>query len=106
MVLGHAKLFFDNFQPAITKDASVLNALKSVDTKTREYLSYVLLDFVTIDPELDEMPLAAALELSRQLEFDAQFERLAARELKLKVRDVRKLKEQVTEMLAKAEVAR
>jgi hypothetical protein len=51
------------------------------------------------------MPLAAALELSRHLEFDAQFEKLAAKELKLKVRDMRKLKEQAAELLAKAEVA-
>lgn len=103
-VLGHAKLFFDDFQPATTKDPGVLEPFKISDAKLREYLSYVLLDFVTADPELDEMPLAAALELSRQLEFDAQFEKLAAKELKLKVRDVRKLKEQAAEMLAKAEV--
>jgi hypothetical protein len=63
----------------------------------------VLLDFVTADPELDDLPLAAALDLSRQLELDAQFEKLAAKELNLKVRDVRKLKDQATEMLAKAE---
>lgn len=104
-VLGHAKLFFDDIQPAITKDTSALDAFKSSDPKTREYLCYVLLDFVTADPELDEMPLAAALDLSRQLELDAQFEKLAAKELKLKVRDIRKLKEQAAEMLAKAEVA-
>lgn len=104
-VLGHAKLFFDNLQPATTRDANMLQAFNSSDAKTREYLCYLLLDFVTADPELDEMPLAAALELSRQLEFDAQFEKVAAKELKLKVRDVRKLKEQAADMLAKAEVA-
>lgn len=104
-VLGHAKLFFDNFQPAATKDPGVLEAFKASDSKTREYLCFVLLDFVTADPELDEMPLVAALEFSRQLNLDAQFEKLAAKELKLKVRDVRKLKEQAAEMLAKAEVA-
>ncbi len=104
-ILGHAKLFFDGFQPAARKDSSALEAFKSGDARTYEYLSYVLLDFVTADPELDDMPLAAALELSRQLEFDAQFEKLAAKELKIKVRDVRKLKEQAAEMLEKAEVA-
>lgn len=103
--LGHAKLFFDNFQPASTKDPEVLDGFKTSDSKTREYLCFVLLDFVTADPELDDMPLAAALGLSRQLDLDAQFEKLAAKELKLKVRDVRKLKEQAVEMLAKAEVA-
>lgn len=105
VVLGHAKLFFDSFQPAAARNAAVLEGFKSSDARIREYLCYVLLDFVTADPELDEMPLAAALELSRRLEMDAQFEKLAAKELKLKVRDVRKLKEQAAEMLAKAEVA-
>lgn len=104
-VLGHAKLFFDDFQPATTEDLAALAAFKSSDSKTREYLAYVLLDFVTADPELAEMPLAAALELSRKLEFDTQFAKLAAKELQLKVRDVRKLKEQAAEMLAKAEAA-
>jgi hypothetical protein len=104
-VLGHAKLFFDDFHPAAAKDALAPDAFKSSDSKTHEYLCYLLLDFVTADPELDEMPFAAALELSRQLEFDAQFEKLAAKELKLKIRDVRKLKEQAAEMLAKAEAA-
>lgn len=104
-VLGHAKLFFDDFQSASTRDASVFQEFKSTDAKLREYFCYLLLDFVTADPDLDDMPLAAALDLSRQLEVDAQFEKLAARELKMKVRDVRKLKEQAAEMLAKAEVA-
>ncbi len=103
-VLGHAKLFFDDFQPSATRDVSLFDSLKFTDPKLREYLCYLLLDFVTADPDLDDMPLMAALELSRQLELDAPFEKLAAKELKRKVRDVRKLKEQAAELLAKAEV--
>lgn len=103
-VLGHAKLFFNDFKPGASADASALESLRTEDSKTRDYFSYVLLDFVTADPELDDLPLAAALDLSRRLEMDALFEKLAAKELKLKVRDVRKLKEQAAEMLAKAEV--
>ena len=102
-VLGHAKLFFDDFQAVNGSEPINHEALKHNDAKLREYLCYVLLDFVTADPELDQMPLAAALELTRQLELDAQFEKLAAKELKMKVRDVRKLKEQAAELLAKAE---
>ncbi len=103
-VLGHAKLFFADFEPAKTKVPTDLEGFKSGDEKLGEYLSYLLLDFVTADPELDEVPLAAALDLSRQLEFEAQFEKLAARELKLKVRELRKLKDGAAELLAKAEV--
>jgi hypothetical protein len=104
-VLGHARLFFPDFAPAGSGAASVIEGLKFTDAKIREYCCYLLLDFVTADPELEDLPLAAALELSRRLDLDAQFEKLAAKELKLKVRDVRKLKEQAAEMLAGAEVA-
>lgn len=103
-VLGHAKLFFDDFKPASVKDALVLQDLKFPDAKLREYLCYVLLDFVAVDPDLDEVPLAAALELSGELELTPQFEKLATRELKIKARELKRIKEQAAEMLAKAEV--
>lgn len=101
--LGHAKLFFADFRPVNGGAPSIPEELKSSDTRLREYICYVLLDFTKVDPELDDMPLAAALELSRQLEMDAQFEKLAVKELNLKVREVRRIKEQAAEMLAKAE---
>ena len=103
-VLGHAKLFFADFQPAPPNSPAAPDGLKFADAKLSEYVCYVLLDFAKADPELDEMPLAAALELSRQLELDTQFEKLAAKELKMKARDVRRIKEQAAELLAKAEV--
>lgn len=103
--LGHAKLFFHDFEPAKAADASLCDELKSGDAKLREYICYVLLDFTKADPDLDDMPLAAALELSRQLDLDAQFEQLASRELKMKSRDMRRIKEQAAGMLAKAEVS-
>ena len=103
-VLGHAKLFFDNFEPG--NGSMALDGLKFNDARLREYLCYVLLDFATADPELDQLPLAAALELSRQLDLEAQFEKVTAKELKMRVRDVRKIKDQAAEMLAKAEASR
>jgi hypothetical protein len=110
-VIGHAKLFFDDFRPtaritAATTEAGALSeslVLNLKDHKLREYVCYVLLDFVTADPELDEVPLAAALEFSRRLDIEAPFEKLAARELKMKARDVRRVKDQACELLAKAE---
>jgi len=103
--LGHAKLFFDDFKPAKGPELPLCDGLKSGDAKIREYICYVLLDFTKADPELEDLPLAAALELSRQLDLDAQFEKLAARELKIKTRDMRQIKEQAAEMLAKAEAS-
>jgi hypothetical protein len=101
--LGHAKLFFADFRPVNGGAPSIPEELKSSDTRLREYICYVLLDFTKADPDLDDMPLAAALELSRQLEMDVQFEKLAVKELNLKARDLRQIKEQAAEMLAKAE---
>lgn len=104
-VLGHARLFFADFQPGATRDDSMPGGLKFADVRLREYFCFLLLDFVTADPDLDDMPLAAALEFSRELEMDTQFEKFAAKELKLKVRDMRKIKDQAAEMLARAKGA-
>ncbi|WP_050785871.1 M48 family metalloprotease [Pedosphaera parvula] len=103
-VLGHAKLFFEDFQPAQADDAEVMAELKSSDAKLREYLCYLLLDFVVADPELEEMPLAAALEMAKLLSLESLFEKSVAKELKIKARDLKRLKEKAPEMLAKAEV--
>ena len=91
---GHAKLFFPDFKPASIKDSSLLDGLRASDSQTGEYLCYVLLDFVTADPELEDVPLAAALVMSRELGLDAQWEKIVVRELKRKPRDVRKLKDE------------
>jgi predicted SprT family Zn-dependent metalloprotease len=102
--LSHARMFFPKFESEPwDRQASAWPVC--VPEKLRDYLSYILLDFAKADPELDELPLAAALELSRELEFDAQFEKLAAKELKMKVRDVRRIKDQAGDMLANAEAA-
>jgi hypothetical protein len=97
--LGHAKMFFADFQ---VSDGSL--ELKPTDAALREYFCYLLLDFTRVDPELDEMPLAAAFDLSRRLEMEERFEKLAAKELKIKARDLRRIKEEAAELLAKAEV--
>lgn len=104
-VIGHARLFFPDFQPAPSPDPAALELVRSEDPEQRDYLCYVLLDFASADPELDDLPLAAALELARELGIGAHFEKLATKELKLKARDLRKLKEEAAGMLAKAEGA-
>ena len=102
-VLGHAKLFFEDFQPAHGNGTALAGALHLAEPRFHEYLCYVLLDFVRADADLDEMPLAAALELSRRIGMETQFEKIAAKELKLKARDLRRVREQASELLAEAE---
>lgn len=105
-VLGHARMFFSDFRPPVQPPPLAWEPLAFKDPRLREYFCYVLLDFTKVDPELDDLPLAAALEFSRKLDLDAPFEKIAARELKLKLRDLRKLKENAAERLASAEAER
>jgi hypothetical protein len=102
-VLGHAKLFFDDLVPSANRGPDLIEGLKFTDRETREYLGYLLLDFVTADSELGEMPLAAALELSRELDLSTDFEKLVTKELKMKPRDLKRIKDRAKDMLAAAE---
>ena len=103
-VLGHARLFFPDFQPApaakAPADASATFSFN--DPALREYVAYLLLDFASADPQLEDLPLAAALNWSLALGLDSQFEKLAAKELGRRLRDIRKLRDQADAMLAKA----
>lgn len=100
-VLGHARQFFSDFNPARAKTVPDARQFKGSDL--REFLSYVLIDFATIDPDLDDAPLAAAIDLARQLEMEDEFAKIAAREMKIKAREMKKLRQDATEILAKAE---
>jgi hypothetical protein len=104
-VLGHAKMFFADFKPAKAPNSFDFASFKTTDRKLREYYSYLLLDFVVADPELNEMPLAAAIELSRLLDIDGEFERLVAKELKVKARELAKIKNEAANMLKTAETS-
>jgi len=110
-VLGHARMFFEDFKPlrqegvgSLETDADDLAARAADDKQLRNYLCYLLLDFVVADPELDDTPLAAALQFSHQLGIESEFERVASKELKLKARDLARIKKEAAELLAKVEV--
>jgi len=105
-VLGHARLFFPDFAPAPNGDQELIVELTSDDPKLHELLGYILLDFIVADSELEDLPLAAAWEWSRKLGFDGRFEKLLTRELKLKARDLKRLKQEAAQKLAEAEVAK
>ena len=101
-VLGHAKSYFPDFTP----DDAAGDALPEPafsEAGLQRYFAFVLLDFAAVDPELERLPLVAALELSRHLGWEDTFDKLAAKELRLKAREVKKLRESAAEMLAQAE---
>jgi Zn-dependent protease with chaperone function len=102
LTLGHARLFYPDFKPASQDDPDLAKLLESRDAKLNEYLGFVLLDFAVIDPELEDLPLAAAIEWSRRIGIGELFDKLASKELKLKARDFNKLKKEAAGMLLDA----
>jgi hypothetical protein len=84
-VLAHARTFFPDFTPEASAalDSTVVQAIQKSDPSLQEYYSYILLDFVAVDRQLEEAPLAAALLLSGQLGMDKDFGPMALRELAL-----------------------
>jgi hypothetical protein len=103
-VLAHARAFFPDFVPASTPDETLVAELRVTDAATREYLCYLLLDFAAIDRELEDVPLAAALDWSGRLELAEQFEKMTLKELGIGKRQLNKLKKESAAMLAGAEV--
>lgn len=101
-VLAHARLYFPDFTPGDASDDGLSGELDALSKPRREFLCNVLLDFCAVDPDLDELPVAAAIERARDLECLSHFEKLAAKELKLKAKDLKRLKEKSSELLAAA----
>ncbi|MCW1912802.1 M48 family metalloprotease [Luteolibacter sp. GHJ8] len=101
-VLAHARLFFPDFKPAEVADEALLTELLDLSKARREYLCQVMLDFCAVDPDLDELPVAAGIEQSRAMESLGHFEKLATKELKVKAKDLKRLKEQSATLLAQA----
>ena len=104
-VLGHARLFFEDFTPSAKPTASDALAaeIAPYDKGLRDYLCYVLLDFVTVDRALEDLPLAAAFELGGRLGVAKEFAAVAAKELGLKKKQLERLEATASGMLAKAE---
>jgi Zn-dependent protease with chaperone function len=82
-VLAHARLFFPDFTPEgnANLQTTLGEEIKHADQALQDYYCYVLLDFVAVDRELDEVPLAAAMVLCEGLGLGQRFSQIAAREL-------------------------
>lgn len=105
-MLGHARLFFDGYNPPASDhvDESLQADMQTTDKPLIDYYCYVLLDFVTIDRELEEGSLAAALVLAESLELKDRLMEIARKELRLTKRQLEKIdaeKEKLVKTAAK-----
>lgn len=103
--LAQARLYFADFVPSESEDAALLPDLAEQRQLISSYFAYVLLDFVNVDPELDQLPLAAALRWAEELGILSAFEKLLSKDLGIKARDVAKLKPKVAELLGQTSPA-
>ncbi|WP_068137421.1 M48 family metalloprotease [Roseimaritima ulvae] len=106
-VLAHARLFYHDYDPpsAVVGDGELVEAFADVDDSLRDYACYLLLDFVTSDRDLEEFPLAAALTHSERLGFKPRFTDIARKELRLRKKQIEKIDQDKTDLLAKAAAA-
>jgi hypothetical protein len=102
-VLAHARLFFEGFEPSESPvDDGLFSELQGADKKTREYLAYLLLDFVAADPDLEDAPLAAAFSLADQIKLSDRLEELVHKELGAAKRQVAKIRKEWPRILSDA----
>lgn len=95
-VLGHARLYFPDFQADAERDRALAPALAELPAPQREFLGQVMIDFCAVDPDLEDAPVIAALAWARELEILGAFEKMVTRDLKIKARDLKRLKEKST----------
>ena len=103
-VLAHARLFFEDYVPPedLLEDLALADDLRTDDRPMQDYYGYVLLDFVTADRDLEELPLAAALVLAEKLGLKDRFTEIAKRELRLRKKQLETIDQDKEELLAKA----
>jgi hypothetical protein len=103
-LLAQARRFFPDFEAAGAGSSdAALDAEVAASGGTHEYLAWLLLDFAAGDRELDDVPLAAALQLAHRLGIGESFEPLAQRQLGLARRSLTRLKQEAAGLLARAE---
>ncbi len=82
-VVGHARLMFDDYEvPDHAEFTADDRRLDPWGNSVRDYLSYVLADFVSVDPELENLPFLRAHAVAEGLGIEAQLERAVNRELR------------------------
>jgi hypothetical protein len=103
-VMAHARLFFEDYAPPknAPQAGALAEAIKTDDEPMQDYYCFVMLDFVTSDRDLEEMPLAAALSLAEQLGLKDRFTEIAKRELRLRKKQLEKIDGEKENLLAKA----
>jgi len=83
-VSAHARKYFPDLREGeLAADASIVSDLRALDSSLADYVHFVLLDFATIDGDLEDVPLIAATRLAEELGSRDRFLALVTKELAL-----------------------
>jgi Peptidase family M48 len=75
-----------------SEHADVETAMKDLAPSTQEYLSYVILDFATVDPDSYDIALARSLDFANTFTIGETYEQILRKELKLTKPNLVKMK--------------
>jgi hypothetical protein len=102
-VLGHARLFGDLVLPAEPPRSPAMPApLEPSPAGLADLHAYVLLDLATVDEDIEQPALAAALVLSEELGIAKRFDAIVAKELVIPAKDVKARRKEAASVLAAA----
>jgi len=104
-LVAHARLFFPELNPEPPgglETAAIKEELAGVADSVRNYLCYVLLDLATVEPRLEQAPLAAAVGLAEDLGIGDAFLAKAAEELDLSKRVLARLRRESAKIVTDA----
>ena len=92
-MIAYAQAFFADYTVPvdIRRDDPLATEFQTDDPQMQDYYCYLLLDLVTADRDLEELPLASGLAVSQQLGLKSRFIELAREELRLRKKQIDKI---------------
>ncbi|MEQ9411071.1 MAG: hypothetical protein RIK87_25390, partial [Fuerstiella sp.] len=104
ILMGHAKRYFEDLSNGPgTSSGAAADFLRTLDADLRRYFCFVLLDFATCDPDLEEAGIARAVLVAQDMGLADVFAKLAADELKLGRRTLQRIQKNAESIVRQAE---
>jgi len=95
-LVAHAQGFFvnieENLKNSQTTESDILEAVRALPESLKEFFAYVLIDFATIDSDLEDRPLIEAAHFADRLEITNAFNAALKQDLKLSKTNINALR--------------
>ena len=97
MVISQAKQYFIDFtlDAKAVLDEKTIESLSTLHASVKDYLAYVLLDFVLIDPTLEEIPAGWAIQFAEDAQLKDTYDAILKKEMKFSDKKLQQYKEKM-----------